>query len=137
MANWNWFGRLHTSVYKATGGRIGAKLPGLPVLLLNTIGRKSGEPRTSPLPYFRDEGRYVIVGSNNGGPRDPHWWLNLCAQPSTKIQVGRKSITVEARLASPQERQRLWPELIEFNPPFAKYQEQTDREIPVVVLEPM
>ena len=135
MANWQWFGKLHTRLYRATGGIVGGRLPGLPVLLLNTVGRKSGALRTSPLPYFNDGGRYVVVGSNNGLPRDPHWWMNLRAQPKVVIQVMGERFEVEARLANPTERERLWPALVEFNPPFAKYQQQTEREIPVVILE--
>lgn len=135
MANWQWFGKLHTKLYRATGGVVGGKLPGLPVLLLDSVGRKSGALRTSPLPYYRDGERFVVVGSNNGLPRDPHWWLNLRAQPAVEIQVMGERIGVLARLASASERERLWPELIEFNPPFAKYQQQTEREIPVVILE--
>ena len=135
MANWQWFGKLHTRVYRATGGIVGGKLPGLPVLLLESLGRKSGEVRTSPLPYYQDDQRYVVVGSNNGLPRDPHWWLNLCEQSSTHIQVMGDRYAAHARLASKQERERLWPALVEINPPFAKYQQQTEREIPVVILE--
>ena len=135
MANWNWFGKLHAKVYRATGGRVGGRLPGLPVLLLNTVGRKSGESRTSPLPFFRDADRWVVVGSNNGGPRDPHWWLNLRKSPNSRIQVMGELIPVTARLATPEERERLWPQLVEFNPPFAKYAKLTERETPVVLLE--
>ena len=135
MANWQWFGQIHTAIYRATRGIIGGKLPGLPVLLLTTIGRKSGEPRTSPLPFFRDADRFIVVGSNNGGPRDPHWWLNLSAQPAAEIQWMGERIPIKARLASGPERERLWPALVEFNPPFAQYQTLTEREIPVVILE--
>jgi deazaflavin-dependent oxidoreductase (nitroreductase family) len=135
MANWQWFGKLHTRVYRATNGTVGGKLPGLPVLLLESLGRKSGEIRTSPLPYYQDDQRYVVVGSNNGLPRDPYWWLNLCEQSSTHIQVMGDRFAAHARLAAKEERERLWPALVEFNPPFAKYQQQTEREIPVVILE--
>jgi deazaflavin-dependent oxidoreductase (nitroreductase family) len=135
MAGLQWIGKLHTSLYRATGGLIGGKLPGLPVLLLTTVGRKSGESRTSPLPYLQDDDRYVIVGSNNGGPRDPHWWLNLRTQPAASVQVMRERFAIQARLAVGPERERLWPLLVEFNPPFAQYQAKTEREIPVVVLE--
>lgn len=135
MANWQWFGKFHARLYRATGGIVGGKLPGLPVLLLNTVGRKSGALRMSPLPYFEDDDRYVVVGSNNGLPKDPHWWLNLQAQPRIEIQVMGERFEIEARLANGTERELLWPSLVAFNPPFAKYQEQTEREIPVVILE--
>ena len=136
MAGWQWFGKLHRASYRATGGIIGGKLAGLPMLLLSTTGRTSGQLRTSPLPYLRDAERFIIVGSNNGGPRHPHWWLNLLACPSAELQVMRDRISVEARLASESERERLWPLLVAFNPPFERYQKMTEREIPVVVLEP-
>ena len=136
MAGWQWFGKLHRASYRATGGIIGGRLAGLPMLLLTTTGRTSGQARTTPLPYLRDEERFVIVGSNNGGPRDPQWWLNLLASPSAEIQVMRDRIPVHARLADRVERERLWPALVEFNPPFARYAKRTEREIPVVVLEP-
>ncbi len=134
MANWQWFGRLHTRAYRATGGRLGGKLAGLPMLLLTSTGRKSGEPRTTPLPYLEDEARWVIVGSNNGGPRDPMWWLNLQANSRADIQLMRQQIPVTARLASPEERTRLWPLLVAFNSPFGKYEKMTTRQIPIVIL---
>lgn len=134
MAGWQWFGRIHTSIYRATGGIIGGNLVGLPMLLLTTTGRKSGEPRTSPLPYFEDDGHWIVVGSNNGGPRNPFWWMNMQAKPEAEIQVRRETIQVVARLAAAEERNRLWPLLVEFNSPYATYGKKTTREIPVVVL---
>ena len=77
MASWQWFGKLHRACYRASGGILGGKLAGLPMLLLSTTGRSSGQLRTIPLPYFRDAERFIVVGSNNGGPRHPQWWLNL------------------------------------------------------------
>ena len=134
MAGWQWFGRLHTSAYRATRGILGGNLVGLPMLLLTTKGRRSGEPRTSPLPYFAEDDRWVVVGSNNGGPRDPLWWLNLRADDRAEIQVMRDRIEVRGGLATPEERARLWPLLIEFNPRYPTYQVKTTREIPVVIL---
>jgi deazaflavin-dependent oxidoreductase (nitroreductase family) len=107
---------------------------GMPVLLLTTTGRKSGQPRTSPLPFFADKDCWVIVGSNNGGSRDPMWWLNLRANDDAVIQVMSERIRVSARLANPEERTRLWPLLIEFNSAYRKYEKMTTREIPVVIL---
>lgn len=137
MADWLWFTRLHRATYRATGGRIGGRLAGLPMLLLTSTGRKSGQPRTNPLPYFETGGTWIVVGSNNGGPRDPHWWLNLREQPRAEVQVMRRQTAVLARLVTGDERARLWPQLVAFNPPFAKYQQRTEREIPVVALEPL
>ncbi len=134
MAGWQWFGRIHTSTYRATGGILGGNLIGLPMLLLTTTGRKSGELRTSPMPFLADDGRWIIAGSNNGGPRDPSWWLNLKAKEQAEIQVMRERVQVVAKLASPEERSRLWPSLVEFNSRYARYAEMTTREIPVVIL---
>ena len=134
MAGWQWFGKLHTSVYRATRGVLGGRLAGLDLLLLTTRGRKSGLLRTSPLPYLEDGEDWVIVGSNNGLPRDPAWWLNLRAEPEAEIQLGKERFRAWARIASPAERARLWPLLVEYNAPWARYAELTTREIPVVIL---
>ena len=136
MAGWQWFGRLHTATYRATRGRLGGNLAGLPMLLLTTTGRRTGEHRTSPLPYFTIEatGELVIVGSNNGAPRDPAWWLNLKANPEATIQVMGDRSVARARLAVGEERARLWPDLVAFNRPWEKYAERATRLIPVVIL---
>lgn len=134
MGSWQWFGRIHRFVYRKTGGKLGANLAGIPMLLLTTTGRKSGEPRTTPLTCMSDGDGFVIVGSNNGGPSDPAWWLNLQERPRAEIQVGRERFPVSARLAQGVERERLWPALKEFNPAYRRYEKKTTREIPVVVL---
>jgi deazaflavin-dependent oxidoreductase (nitroreductase family) len=135
MGSWQWFGRMHRGVYRATGGRIGHNLAGLPMLLLTTAGRKSGEPRTTPLTYMDDGDHWVIVGSNNGGPTDPAWWLNLQADPNAAVQVRDMQHPVRAHLAEGDERARLWPALKTHNPAYARYEQKTTREIPVVVLD--
>jgi deazaflavin-dependent oxidoreductase (nitroreductase family) len=134
MGSWQWFGRIHRFVYRRTGGKLGANLAGLPMLLLTTTGRKSGELRTTPLTCMRDGDEFVIVGSNNGAPTDPAWWLNLQQDPRAEIQTGPDRYSVTARLADGDERKRLWPVLKEFNPAYRRYEEKTAREIPVVVL---
>jgi deazaflavin-dependent oxidoreductase (nitroreductase family) len=134
--SWQWFGALHTRAYRMTGGRLGANLIGLPVLLLTTVGRRSGEARTTPMPYYAWQSDYVIVGSNNGLPRDPAWWLNLQSRPEAEVQLRSETIAVRARLATLEERAALWPHLVEFNPRYRVYAERTTREIPVVVLSP-
>jgi deazaflavin-dependent oxidoreductase (nitroreductase family) len=134
VASWQWFGRLHTRVYRATRGVVGGSLAGMPMLLLTTTGRRSGEPRTSPLPYLEVDSSFVVVGSNNGGPRDPAWWLNLSANPMARIETRAGAFEVEAALATGEARALLWPKLKEFNPAYRRYEKMTDREIPVVVL---
>lgn len=136
MANWDLFTRLHRTVYRASGGRLGAKLMGMQMLLLTTTGRKSGEPRTIPLACFPDGGDWVVVGSNNGQDRAPGWWLNLEANPEARIRIGREEKCVRAIRAEGAEYARLWPWLKQQNPMYSKYEEKTAREIPVVLLRP-
>ena len=136
MANWSWVGHVHRAIYLATGGRVGARLPGLDVLLLTTKGRKTGLERTLPMPYFRDGDDLILVGSNGGQARDPAWWFNLRADPSATVQIGRATVAVRARPATSEERERLWPRLTRENPNYSRYERKTEREIPVVVLTP-
>jgi deazaflavin-dependent oxidoreductase (nitroreductase family) len=135
MGSWQWFGNMHRAAYRATGGRIGHNLAGLPMLLLTTTGRRSGEPRTTPLTYMDDGDHWVIVGSNNGGPSDPAWWFNLQSEPNANIQVRGNTHRVRAHLATGEERAGLWPTLKNHNPAYARYEKKAPREIPVVVLE--
>ena len=126
----------HTLVYRATGGRIGHSFPGLPtMLLLDHVGAKTGTKRTSPLLYIRDGENLVLVASKGGYPRNPGWYHNLLANPDTTVQVGSERRAVRARIATPDERARLWPRAVEMYGNYADYQRRTDREIPLVVLE--
>lgn len=136
MANWQWFGRIHRAVYRATGGRIGGNLVGLDMLLLTTTGRKSGLPRTTPMPFYRDGERLVIVGSNGGADTDPLWWKNLQSDPVCEVEIGRDRRKVRASLASDAERAELWPRLKAWNPNYRRYESKTRRQIPVVLLTP-
>ena len=104
------------------------------MLLLTTTGRKSGEPRTTPLSYLRDGDDCVIVASNNGADRHPAWWLNLEASLKAQIKVGREHWSVDALVAGANEYARLWPLLLDYNPQYAGYKAKTDRNIPVVIL---
>jgi F420H(2)-dependent quinone reductase len=127
----------HTVLYRASGGRIGHRVPGAPpMLLLDHIGAKSGKVRTTPLAYLEDGADLVIVASKGGHPRNPGWFHNLVANPDTFIQVGTERRAVHARVASAEERERLWPEIVELYGGYRGYQERTDREIPLVILEP-
>ncbi|MFT3922088.1 MAG: nitroreductase family deazaflavin-dependent oxidoreductase [Myxococcales bacterium] len=128
--------KLHTRVYEATDGRLGAHLK-LPMLLLTVTGRKTRQPRTTPLAYFEDAGGYVVVGSDGGARRDPQWWLNLRVDPSATVRVGRRVFQAKARLAEGTERARLWERGKQVNPAWSQYQKHTQRELPVVVLEPI
>jgi deazaflavin-dependent oxidoreductase (nitroreductase family) len=134
MTSWQWFGNAHRAIYRMTNGRIGANLAGRPMLLLTTTGRKSGEPRTTPLSYLRDGDDCIIVASNNGSDRHPAWWLNLEAQPKAQIKVGREAWTVDMLVADGAEYARLWPLLLDYNPQYAGYKAKTRRKLPVVIL---
>ncbi len=138
--NWGLLGRLmdgHTAIYRATGGRIGHRTPGLPpALLLDHVGAKSGTHRTSPLVYGRDGANFVLVASKGGYPKNPAWFHNLLAHPYTAVQVGSRRQDVHARVATGEERTRLWALMLGVYSGYADYQRRTEREIPLVVLEP-
>ena len=107
-----------------------------PALLLTTIGRKSGQPRTTPVLYLRDGTDIVVVASKAGLPNHPLWYLNLEANPNVEVEVDGRKMAMLARRATEDEKQRLWPRLVERYPDFASYQARTDRDIPVVFLSP-
>lgn len=138
--------QVHAQRYLASGGTDGHMYtvtpPGrqqitVPSLLLTTRGRKSGENFIFPLFYGEDGGDYFIVASKGGAPDHPGWFKNLMANPEVGVQVGTKTMTARARVASGAERLRLWEKALEFWPPYADYALKTDREIPVVVLHPV
>jgi F420H(2)-dependent quinone reductase len=129
--------QLHVLIYRATRGRVGHRFRGgPPMLLLDHVGARSGVKRTTPLVYVRDGDKIVIVASKGGHPRHPAWFHNLRANPDTTIQVGSTREAVRARVADPPERTRLWPKVIEVYPGYEGYQQRTEREIPLVILEP-
>src|SRR5882724_10131805 len=127
----------HARVYRATGGLVGHRFPGVPpILLLDTVGAKSGTERTTPLAYVEDGPDVVVIASKGGHPKHPAWFHNLRAHPDTTVQIGRERRRVHARVASPEERARLWPMAVAMYGGYRGYQERTKREIPLVILEP-
>lgn len=127
----------NTWLYRISRGRLGGRfLYGAPVLLLVTRGRRSGTPRTAPLLYLEDGDRLVVVASKGGMSHHPKWYLNLEANPDVEVELGAERRPMTARRASPDEKAALWPRLVSMYPPYESYQARTDREIPVVVLEP-
>jgi proline iminopeptidase len=136
MEGENLFGEEHVRRYRETGGDVGhIWKEGSTVLLLTTTGRKSGEPRTTPLIYAQDGDRYVIVASKGGAPEHPGWYRNLEKSPDVELQVEDEVFPARARTASGEERERLWRKANEVWPHYDEYARKTDREIPVVVLE--
>ncbi|MBV9152167.1 MAG: nitroreductase family deazaflavin-dependent oxidoreductase [Alphaproteobacteria bacterium] len=137
----------HANRYISSGGKDGhlykMTQPGrpemtVPSLLLTTTGRKSGERYVFPLFYGETEnGRYIVVASKGGAPQHPGWYRNLLAHPEVEVQVGTAKMKARARTATGAERSKLWQEALKFWPPYADYQKKTQREIPVVVLDPI
>ena len=136
MPDFSLFGDEHVKQYEATGGKVGHDWNDTQVLILHTTGRKSGQARKTPLIYGRDGDDYLIVASKGGAPSHPAWYLNLVAQPKVAIQVWDEVLSVTARTASPEEKKRLWPTMTAQWPDYDKYQTQTQRDIPVVILSP-
>ncbi|MEV4236074.1 MULTISPECIES: nitroreductase family deazaflavin-dependent oxidoreductase [unclassified Nocardia] len=136
-------GKAQVWVYQRTGGRVGGKWrigagfrKPVPTLLLEHRGRKSGSTYTTPLLYITDRADTVIVASQGGLAKHPQWYHNLCAAPETHIQIGRERHAVRAVTADSDQRARLWPKLVDAYADFDTYQAWTEREIPVVILQP-
>lgn len=129
-------GAEHVRRYQETDGEAGYIWNGVPILLLTTTGRITGEPRTTPLIHGRDGDNYLVVASFAGAPRHPNWYLNLLAQTSAQIQVRAEHIGVTGRTASKDEKGRLWRIMTDLWPNYDVYQSRTDRMIPVIVLSP-
>jgi deazaflavin-dependent oxidoreductase (nitroreductase family) len=128
---------LHTQIYRLSHGLIGHRFPGAPpMLLLEHVGAKSGVRRTTPLVYVDDGDDVVLVASKGGHPKNPAWYHNLRANPETVVQIGSERRPVRARIATEQERKRLWPKAVATYGGYRGYQERTKREIPLVILEP-
>ena len=131
----NLFNQEHVERYRETGGEIGHEWRGATTLILTTTGNKSGEQRWTPLIYREHDGDHLVVASKGGADESPAWFVNLEANPSAEIQVMADRFPVRACVANPEERAELWPLMNEQWPDYDSYQENTEREIPVVVLE--
>jgi deazaflavin-dependent oxidoreductase (nitroreductase family) len=136
--------QVNVAVYRWTGGllastwRLGSAFPrGVSLLLLTTIGRKSGQPRTTPVGFIEEGDNLIVAASQVGLPKDPLWYRNLQAKPECDVQIKRRKMKMKARTAAPEEREHLWPKLVAHFADFASYQAWTDRVIPVVILEPV
>ena len=132
-----WMSRANTWIYKKTDGRIGGKfLQGAPVALLTTTGRKTGEPRVSPLLFWREGNRIVLIASQGGAATHPMWYLNLKADPHVHVQIKNEMLDLTARDATEQERTHYWAKMASMYSSFDDYQAWTDRVIPVVICDP-
>ena len=126
----------HRGLYRATNGVLGRRLVGNDMLLLTTRGRLTGDPHTVPLLYLRDGDRLLVIASYGGRDHHPEWYLNLLADPSVTAQIGDQKLVMTARTSSSAERAAWWPKVVASYGDYAVYQTRTDREIPVVALEP-
>lgn len=127
----------HAKVYRATGGLIGRRIPGLPeMLLLDHVGAKSQTRRTTPLMFARDGENTILIASKGGFQKNPAWYHNLKAHPDTTIQIGSKRISVHAREAEPEEYDRMWRLAVAVYGSYEAYRQRTERRIPLMVLEP-
>jgi F420H(2)-dependent quinone reductase len=131
-----WTGKLNVPLYRLSRGRIGGKVGRAPVLLLTTVGRKSGQQRTAPVVYLADGENAVVINTNAGNAKVPAWSLNLSANPEAEIEIGRERRRVRARVAEGEERAELWGRHNEQYAGFDDYQVKLDREASVIVLEP-
>jgi deazaflavin-dependent oxidoreductase (nitroreductase family) len=122
--------------YEASGGTVNSTLEGKPLVILTTTGAKTGKLRKTPLMRVEHDGEYVVIASLGGAPMHPQWYLNVLAHPDVTLQDGDRVMEMRARTATPEEKARWWPHAVEAWPPYADYQASTDRDIPVVILEP-
>ena len=122
--------------FHANDGKVGGRFEGKTLLLLHTIGAKSGQERVNPVAYVKDDGRYVVIASKGGAPTNPDWYYNLVANPDVKIEVGTETFPVHAEVMEDPERTRIYNKMVEIMPGFNDYRNKTTRKIPVFVLTP-
>lgn len=136
MANFKWFTKVHRRVFLLTGGLIGGRLAGQDMALLHTIGRKSGQKRIVPLVYYSiDDRGPIVLGSNNGSPKPPIWWLNLQANAKIEVQTRGEKFWVEAEEIEPDLREQAWQKMMDQNPIIKDYPEKSGRVLPIVLLK--
>jgi deazaflavin-dependent oxidoreductase (nitroreductase family) len=132
-----WMSRINTFLYHRSGGEgLGGTVQNIPVALLTTTGRKTGEPRVSPLYFLRDGDRVIVAASKGGNPKNPMWYLNLKANPKVHVQIKKEVLGLTARDATDDERAKYWPQLVDMYPTYEDYQSWTDRTIPIVICDP-
>ncbi|NYT95881.1 nitroreductase family deazaflavin-dependent oxidoreductase [Salinispora sp. H7-4] len=132
MDDWN---KKIIKEFRENNGQVGGQFAGAPLLLLHTVGARSGQPRLNPVMYQKLDHGYAVFASKAGAPSHPDWYHNLRAHPQVKAEIGTDTFNLVARVAAGDERERIWSAQKEAFPGFAEYEAKTDREIPVVVLE--
>lgn len=136
MAEVNDWNKKIIAEFRANSGKVGGNFTGRTLLLLHTIGAKSGQERINPLAYTTDDDRMVIIASKGGAPNNPDWYYNIVANPRITVEVGTKKFEAEATVAVEPERTRLYDQMATIMPGFADYKTKTTRQIPVIVLAP-
>jgi deazaflavin-dependent oxidoreductase (nitroreductase family) len=134
MNNPNSWNQANIEEFRANAGKIGGRFAGRTLLLLHTVGAKSGKERINPLAYLADGDRFVIIASKGGAPTNPDWYYNILAHPLVTVEVGTEQFQAQAEIASEPERTRLFNQMAETAPGFAEYQRKTSRVIPVIIL---
>jgi deazaflavin-dependent oxidoreductase (nitroreductase family) len=123
--------------FRANGGKLGGNFDGAGILLLHTIGKKTGRERVNPMMYRKVDGGYAVFASKAGAPTNPDWYHNLVANPHVQAEIGATTMALTARVADDSERELIWAAHKADNPGFAEYERRTTRQIPVVILEPV
>jgi deazaflavin-dependent oxidoreductase (nitroreductase family) len=123
--------------FRANAGKVGGQFEGAPLLLLHTVGARTGQPRVNPMMYRPVPGGYAVFASKGGGPVNPDWYHNLLAHPRVTAEIGTETADFLARVAEGEERERIWAAQKAAYPGFADYERKTTRQIPVIVLEPV
>jgi deazaflavin-dependent oxidoreductase (nitroreductase family) len=132
-----WASRANTWLYRRNNGKgLGGTMQNIPVALLTTTGRKTGQQRVSPLYFHRDGDRVIVAASRGGSDKNPMWYLNLKSNPKVQVQIKDEVLNLSARDATEEERAKYWPKLVEMYPSYDDYQSWTRRVIPLVVCEP-
>jgi deazaflavin-dependent oxidoreductase (nitroreductase family) len=134
MNNPNDWNQANIAEFRANSGKVGGRFAGRTLLLLHTVGAKSGQERVNPVAYVADGDRLVIIASKGGAPTHPDWYYNILAHPLVTVEVGTEQFQVQAAVASEPERTRLYNKMVEMMPGFAEYQQKTTRVIPVITL---
>ncbi|MFJ6168139.1 nitroreductase family deazaflavin-dependent oxidoreductase [Micromonospora orduensis] len=132
MSDWN---EKIIAEFRANGGQVGGQFAGAPLLLLHTVGARSGQPRVNPMMYQEVDGGYAVFASKAGAPTNPDWYHNLLANPRAQAEIGTDKVDLVARVATGDERERIWSAQKAAYPGFAEYERKTTRQIPVIVLE--